>query len=144
MQPLPMPAIAPDVVHETIDGEAIIINLATGTYFSLDGSGAEAWAQVQRAATIGDGAAALAAEHGADAAGLEAELARLLRELHDHGLTLTAPPADAAAPAGGGGSLGTFVPPKLGVFTDMEEFLLVDPIHQVEPAQGWPHVAAAE
>lgn len=34
---------APHVVHETIDGEAILIHLVTGTYYSLDGVGAELW-----------------------------------------------------------------------------------------------------
>ena len=33
---------------------------------------------------------------------------------------------------------GSFVPPVLKKFTDLQYFLLVDPIHQVEAA-GWPH-----
>ena len=35
---------SPHVVHETIDGETIIIHLGTGTYYSLDGVGADIWA----------------------------------------------------------------------------------------------------
>ena len=31
------------VVHETIDGETMLIHLGTGTYYSLDGAGAEIW-----------------------------------------------------------------------------------------------------
>ena len=34
---------APDVVHEVIDGEAIMINMTTGSYYSLDGVGAAVW-----------------------------------------------------------------------------------------------------
>ncbi len=33
----------PQVIHETIDGETIIIDLATGTYFSLRGSAPAIW-----------------------------------------------------------------------------------------------------
>lgn len=132
--------IAADVVHETIDGEAILINLATGTYFSLDGSGAEAWALLAAGWSLPEAAAHLATSHGADTGAVHAELVRLAAELHGHGLVV-APPDAAGATAGG--SLGTFAPPVLGVFTDMEEFLLVDPIHEVEPARGWPHVAPA-
>ena len=138
-----LPAIAPDVVHETIDGEAIVINLATGTYFSLDGSGAAVWGRLLLGGTLDEAVLELAAAHGAVPVALGAEVARLLGELHAHGLVMSPPPevlAQAAAPD----RLGTFVPPKLGVYTDMEQFLLVDPIHEVEPAQGWPHVAATE
>lgn len=138
-----LPAVAPDVVHETIDGEAIVINLATGTYFSLDGSGAAVWGRLLQGGTLDDAVLELAAAHGADPVALGAEVARLLAELHAHGL-VASPPPEVLTHATVPGGLGTFVPPKLGVYTDMEEFLLVDPIHEVEPAQGWPHVAAAE
>lgn len=33
----------PNVVAEAFDGEWVIVNLATGTYFSLDGSAAVLW-----------------------------------------------------------------------------------------------------
>jgi hypothetical protein len=36
-----------------------------------------------------------------------------------------------------------FTPPVLGVYTDMQEFMLVDPVHQVDEAAGWPHVKPA-
>ena len=32
----------------------------------------------------------------------------------------------------------TFAPPGLRKFTDMQELLLVDPIHDVQPEAGWP------
>ena len=34
---------APHVVHETIDGETILIHLGTGAYYSLEGVGAHVW-----------------------------------------------------------------------------------------------------
>jgi hypothetical protein len=33
---------------------------------------------------------------------------------------------------------GAFGPPRLQKFTDMQELLLLDPIHEVDEA-GWPH-----
>jgi hypothetical protein len=35
-----------------------------------------------------------------------------------------------------------FVEPVLHKYTDMQEFMLVDPIHDVEADVGWPHVKA--
>src|SRR4029450_13507670 len=34
---------SPQVINETIDGEAIMINLATGSYYSLDRVGGDVW-----------------------------------------------------------------------------------------------------
>ena len=34
------------VVHETIDGESIVIDLASGNYHSLAGSGSAIWTMV--------------------------------------------------------------------------------------------------
>jgi len=33
----------PDVVHETIDGETVIVNLENGIYYSLRNSGVDMW-----------------------------------------------------------------------------------------------------
>ena len=35
--------VNPQVLHESIDGEVIAIDLATGNYYSLRGSGADIW-----------------------------------------------------------------------------------------------------
>jgi hypothetical protein len=35
-----------------------------------------------------------------------------------------------------------FVAPVLRKYTDMQEFMLVDPIHDVDVDAGWPHVKA--
>ena len=32
-----------------------------------------------------------------------------------------------------------FVAPALHVYTDMQEFMLVDPLHDVDEVAGWPH-----
>src|SRR4051812_36444597 len=40
------------VVFETIDGETILIHLGTGTYYSVDGAGSEAWEFLAAGATL--------------------------------------------------------------------------------------------
>src|SRR4051794_41920880 len=37
----------PHVINETIDGETVMIDLRTGTYYSLDAIGAEIWRAVE-------------------------------------------------------------------------------------------------
>jgi hypothetical protein len=35
-----------------------------------------------------------------------------------------------------------FVAPVLNTYTDMQEFMLVDPLHEVDEVAGWPHAKA--
>ena len=37
----------PTVISETIDGEAVVINLDSGHYYSLDGTAGEIWSLVE-------------------------------------------------------------------------------------------------
>ena len=47
------------VVHETIDGETIIIQLETGAYYSLVGPGAEIWSMLATGSSTDEVVAAL-------------------------------------------------------------------------------------
>jgi hypothetical protein len=44
----------PHVINEVIDGEAVVVNLATGGYFSLRGSGAYTWSAVAQHASTAE------------------------------------------------------------------------------------------
>ena len=128
---------SPHVISETIQGECIVINLATGTYYSLQGVGAEAWAAIAGFATAAEVAGQLAQRYGLDAAAAEADVSALVAELCSHELIVQsaateradAPPADAPA--------NEYAPPALSVFTDMQDLVLLDPVHEVTDA-GWP------
>lgn len=130
---------APAVVSEVIDGEAVILNLRSGHYFSALHTGAVVWEWIDGGASDEEVAAALASRYGLPASeaarGVSAFLSELLRhELVTEGRTANGaltPALDATrAPA-------SWAPPALSVFTDMEDLLLLDPIHDVGDA-GWP------
>ena len=125
------------IVHETLDGETVVINLVSGSYFSIEGVGAEVWARLLAGETVAESATAIAAEHGADARAVAAAIVAFHRQLFDHGI-ITAPPADVSAP---GGDLGTFAIPNLHVYDDLREHLLLDPVHDVERGTGWPAIS---
>jgi hypothetical protein len=124
------------VVHETIDGETILIALDTGTYYSLTGSGPEIWSLLAAGHPVGVAADALAERYPDQAAQARAELERLALELEGEGLLEAGAPA-SEAPVGSAQS-PAFAPAALHRYTDMEYFLRLDPIHEVDPAQGWP------
>ena len=49
----------PDVAAKVIDGEAVIINLASGMYYSLNGSGSAVWELTEKGCTLTEAADAL-------------------------------------------------------------------------------------
>ncbi|MCP5267132.1 MAG: PqqD family protein [Burkholderiaceae bacterium] len=138
-----------DVVDEVIDGEAILINLKTGRYYSLEGSACLFWERL-RHAPIDAGALAEFMQHnfvGGDDDAVGAAT-RFLDEMVEEGLIgwlgeadLDADAsADTAAPApmaGAPAAPAPFEPPVLTKYTDMEALLLIDPIHDVSE-EGWP------
>ena len=83
----------------------------------------------------------LARSYACERSELEPAVVRLVAELQREELIVAADP-DAASSAhdaaATGGAARAFRAPVLQKFTDMQEMLLLDPIHDVD-ARGWPH-----
>ena len=127
------------IVHETIDGETVVINLDSGSYYSLEGSGAELWSRLLAGESLVDSAAALATQHCGEAAAIGSVIAAFHRELFDQGLIVAEPPNASTVE----GNLGSFEVPQLHVYNDLRAHLLADPVHDVERGTGWPAVYPA-
>jgi hypothetical protein len=132
----------PTVTHETIDGEAVIINLDSGNYYSLVDAGSLIWALVDRGASASEVHELLQQSYQGDATDIDRGVQELLAQLQQENLIV---PVDGAAAADLGGVLPSsngqekpsFNAPSLNKFSDMQELLLLDPIHDVDEA-GWP------
>jgi hypothetical protein len=125
------------VVSEVIDGEAIIMDLRSGNYFSADGAGARVWETLVQ---VGDHEAILAWSRGAfdgDAGQIGAGVDAFIGQLLEHRLIEVdaEPRPPGAAPAASPREM--YRTPVLSVYTDMQDLLLLDPIHDVDEA-GWP------
>ena len=125
------------VIHENVDGEVIVIQLEDGNYYSLSGLGADAWPLLAAGRTPAEAAEILTTDHET-ASGQLCELAaqlvaeRLLEpaSADEAALDRSAEPApDPPRP--------DFEPPRLEKFSDMQDYLLIDPIHEVDEP-GWP------
>jgi hypothetical protein len=132
------------VSYESIDGETLIINLENGNYYSLAGTAAEIWSIVERGASVCDILEALDQRYMGDRADIEQAVGNLVTDLQNEGLILTDPAAvrEQAADHRPGtprdpGDRRAFEAPVLSKFTDMQDLLLLDPIHEVDES-GWP------
>jgi Coenzyme PQQ synthesis protein D (PqqD) len=135
----------PRVVHETLDGEVVLIDMDTGSYYSLDGVGADVWALIETgAATTDEIVGEIGRRYEGDRLEVEQAAVRLLEELRQEEL-IVADGTDAvkpvAAPAGPDDEVTEkrrFEAPALKKYTDVQELLLLDPIHEVDDT-GWPN-----
>ena len=134
---------SPNVMHETIEGEVIVIDLTTGSYYSLRDAGAEIWHSIEQGtdeAEIDDG---LQDRYEAPREEIVAAVGRFLDELAGEGLIepsegAPAAPSAPAAPAQRVNGRVPFVAPLIEKHSDMQDLILLDPVHEVS-SQGWPH-----
>lgn len=135
---------APGVVHEMIDGEVVIVNLDTGRYYSLDSVGAAIWDQLEQyhSAEAVYQWVQLQYAAGPDSSMKEDVEAFISQLLADELLVNDDSLADWQAPdvMPAAGNQQPFSKPELNTYTDMEELLLLDPIHEVTD-EGWPATA---
>ena len=138
---------SPRVMHETIDDEVIVIDLNTGSYYSLRASGAAIWHALERGLPDDRIADVVAARYDGDRGEIAAAVSELLRQLSEEGLIESsngagdAPLAETPASAEDGRPRERFQPPVLEKHTDMQDLILLDPVHEVD-ARGWPHAQA--
>jgi hypothetical protein len=137
---------APEVIHQTIDGEVVLVHLTRGTYHSLRGSGALLFAPLVRGASMADLTAMLAGGTDGEATRIEAAVARFVQDLRRDGLIVAAVDeagddgAAAGRPTPSPSAKQPFEEPQVETFADLQDLLLTDPIHDVE-SRGWPNVA---
>jgi hypothetical protein len=131
---------APDVTFEAFDTEVLVINLRNGNYYSLRESATVIWqlaAQGQASAAI---AQALARSCQAPTTAVAAAVDGLIKQLVAELLLVPQEGAPETAASQPPVTLPTaFVAPVFDRYTDMQQLLLVDPIHEVDQS-GWPKV----
>jgi hypothetical protein len=111
-----------------IDGEAIIVNLTTGVYYSMDKVGAEVWQMMEQGLSLEQISAAVAARYDVTAdravADIEALTAKLVAEDLVEQSTATQP---VVANPVAGDPRASYAVPSLEVYRDMSDLLALDP-----------------
>lgn len=134
----------PPVACEDVDGEVVLIDLENGTYYSLRDAAAVAFRYLAGGRPRGEAVAALDAAFEGGAERLGEGLDQLRQALVT--ARLLVPRAEGQAPVEVPEAGGAKAPVKhftLEAFTDMQELLVLDPIHEIE-ASGWPAARPAE
>jgi hypothetical protein len=135
----------PPIASESFGDEAVIVNLQQGTYYSVRGPAFMTWNLVSAGVAVGAIIEHLAATYDAPASEIEAAVTALLAEIEREGLIVPAE-RDASFPQIERAPAATrvkepFARPVLEKFTDVQELLALDPVHDVD-GTGWPRPKA--
>ena len=132
----------PKVVSETIDGEVVMINLESGSYYSTDKIGAEIWSFIEQRNTPVEILHSMSQRYVGSPKDIEDAILDFMKQLTDEKLIVADGGGDVVpgprAPAPAAAARTPFVKPSVQKYDDMQELLLADPIHDFDEA-GWPN-----
>lgn len=127
------------VVLETFEDETILINMDSGVYFSLNRPGAQIVALLERGLDAKAVVTELERQFEAEPQVIASAVSTLIESMMTQGLIeeCAAVPDTQPAPCPAPESRRPFEAPALELFDDMQDLLMLDPVHDVD-ATGWP------
>jgi len=124
------------IAAQIIDGEAIIIRLNDGMYFSLNAMGSTVWGLIEQRLTLGNIQAALLACYETSEQEVSADLLRLAEELLQENLIVVDEDPGTLKELPAVEDRKRYEPPSLHKYEDMADLLALDP-----PAPGLANIA---
>jgi hypothetical protein len=86
--------LSPDVVFRDLEGEAVILDLASGRYFGLNAVGTRIWTLLDQGTSIEQIVQTVAEEYDADAEQIARDVKALIENLSSRGLIVRSPERD--------------------------------------------------
>jgi hypothetical protein len=117
------------VAAKVLDGEAIIINLSNGTYYSMDKVGGLIWEMIERRQGLEAIVAAITARYEVFPEQAQTDVQRLAGELMQENLVIVSdmPPSPGERQESVAEQRLPYEPPKLNIYRDMSDLLALDP-----------------
>ena len=134
---------AEDIIHEIIDREVIIVNTLIGHYFSLNETGASIWESLVEGHSLEEITKQFEEKYDSESQVIEASIVGFIEKLLEESLIVVTPsneqdPSDSFASCESVSNKTAYVIPVLEKYSDLEELLLLDPVHEVDE-MGWPN-----
>ena len=127
-----------NIISDVFGDEVVLVNLETGVYFSLRASATQVWIRLQNSCSIDEIVAELASMYEVDGSVLAQDSNNFIAQLLEKQLLKVNPSGEKISiEANQNSGKIAYVAPVLEVFSDMQEILLLDPVHDVDKA-GWP------
>lgn len=134
----------PGVVSETIEGETIVIHLKTGTYYSLERTAVDIWQVIEVGITLGELLTGMRQwyDQNTEEEEMETSTRHFIKNLIQEELIVVDPnfqkdSENQSSRLQAAIETSVFTIPTFEKYTDMQDLLLLDPIHEVD-ISGWP------
>ncbi len=124
------------VYSDNFDGEAVIVNLNLGNYYSVRDVASAIWSSLQLGVSLSNLADHISAHYNSDKAIVTADLLALFEHLFNDSMIVEF--------KGNVSALDTsllpaqYSAPQLETFSDLQDLFLLDPVHAVDDKLGWP------
>lgn len=118
-----------EVAAKVMDGEAIIINLSNGVYYSMDEVGGFIWERIAEGRSLGEIVETIGSSYQVQAEQVRRDVERLAAELLEEDLVIVVEgqaPVDALRP-NVPPMESQYVTPQLHAYRDMADLLALDP-----------------
>ena len=132
--------LKPRIVYEVLNTEVIAIDFNTGTYYALLHVAKQVWLLIEQQIPFDQIVHLISAYYKRDLSEVTADVRQLIDQLLEKGLIERLEGMQEMA-----GSLPQidslgwgYEPPKLMSYMDIQDLLLIDPIHEVVEI-GWPN-----
>lgn len=118
-----------EVIGKVLGDEAIIINLATGSYYAMPGVGAVIWQAIEEGCSLHEIAVRVSASYEVSVEQAGADVLDLANRLIQEGVAALAAdtPAPRSSPAAPPASRAPYATPQLTAYSDMRNLLALDP-----------------
>ena len=127
----------PRVAHETLDGETIIIDFDTGTYYNLSDTAYWIWLLIEKERSVEEIVNQITTLYAGEQEEIDGAVRQFIGRLAQVGLIVKSTASLSTMPALSPRNREPFISPVLEEHTDIQDLLLLDPIHEVGK-QGWP------
>ena len=129
---------------EDFGGELVVVNFSNGKYYGLAGAAPMIWSLLAAPSSLDEVMNEVSRRTGAPRQQVESSIAQFLRQLQDEELVSVLAHAGVTAPisaehnSAAGDAEEEFKIPELTVYSDLQELILLDPVHDADPDHGWP------
>lgn len=135
-----------DVVFESFEDETVLINLENGNYYSVNGVGSDIWSLLREGFELKKIIQEIKSKYHSSQNEIEDSVRQFISDLCKEGLIVPFE-ENSQKQKSQNKKINSESPlkaedlpfdsPKLNKYTDMQELLLLDPIHDVDET-GWP------
>jgi len=128
----------PEVIFEEFGDEIVAVNLDTGIYYSLRRSACEIWLSLKSPNNINQILDLILEKYEGKADEIDAHIHQFIDRLITLNLVkMSTETAEIKSQTNPLATKSVFLPPEIDIFSDMQDILLLDPVHDVDES-GWP------